>query len=104
MLQKFKRDLFREPRKGLGRSAGMRLGVLQVVIGCLIAALSFLGSPQDARPFYFSFELLLGLTLVLQGLAELLPAERRMLAGWLRLGSILTALLAILTAVLRFLV
>ena len=40
---------------------------------------------------------------MLQGVAELLPVERRTLAGGLRLGSIVLALLAILTAVLRLL-
>ena len=103
MLQKLKKSVFREPRRGLTRSAGMSSGFVQVVFGGLIIALSFFGPSLGAEPFYFSFELLLGLTLLLQGLAELLPAERRMLAGWLRLGSVVLALLAILTAVLRLL-
>lgn len=101
MLQSFKRRILREPRRGLARSAGMGSGVAQVVFGGLIVAPSFFGPSLGARPFYFSFELLLGLALVLQGFAELLPTERRILAGWLRLGSMVLALLAILTAVSR---
>ena len=104
MLQRFESDLFREPRRGLERSAGIGLGVLQVVSGSLIVVLySFGVTPNAIRPFYVPFEVLLGLMLVLQGSAELLPVERRMLAGWLRLGYIVLALLATLTAVLRFL-
>ena len=103
MLRKFKRDIFREPRRGLSRSAGMNLGILQFVIGCVVAGLSLLGPARSVGPFYVPFEVLLGLMLVLQGVAELLPIERRTLAGGLRLGSMVLALLAILTAVLRLL-
>lgn len=103
MLWKFKKDIFREPRKGLSWSARINLGILQIVAGCVVATLSLLNPSQSASPFYVSFEVLLGLMLVLQGVAELLPIERRMLAGGLRLGSVVLGLLAILNVVLRFL-
>ena len=102
MLRKFKKDIFREPRRGLGRSAGLKSATVQVVAGCMIVALSFLGPSQSARPFFLSFEMLLGLTLVLQGVAELLPDGRRALAGGLRLGSVVLGVPAILSVVLRY--
>ena len=101
MLRGFKNSLFREPRTGVSRSAGMWLGALLVALGSLVTALSLLGPSQDVRPLFIPFEVLLGLMLVLQGAAELLPQDRRGLAGGLRMGSIVLGLLAILTAVLR---
>ena len=103
MLQRLKKDIFREPRRSLARSTGIRFGALQVVVGCVIVTLYLLGPPQSAGPFYASFEVLLGLTFVVQGTAELLPVDRRRLAGKLCLVSIVLALLAILTAVLELL-
>ena len=104
MLQRFESDLFREPRRGLECSTGIGLGVFQAVSGGLIVVLYPVGvTPNAIRPFYVPFDVLFGPMLVLQGSAGLLPVERRMLAGWLRLGSVVMALLATLTAVLRFL-
>ena len=87
MLRGFENSLFREPRTGVGRSAGTWSGALLVALGSLVAALSLLGPAQDARHFVISIEVLLGLMLVLQGTAELLPKDRRRLAGGLWLGS-----------------
>ena len=101
MLRGFKNSLFREPRAGVSRSAGMWSGALLVALGSLVAALPLLGPSQDARPFSISSQVLLGMMLVLQGAAELAPQDRRRLAGGLRMGSIVLGLLAILTAVLR---
>ena len=101
-LQGLKKDIFREPWRGLGRSTGVRFGSLQVLVGrVIVTPYLLLGPSQNVRPFYVSFEVLLGLTFVPQGVAELLPVDRRRLAGGPRFVSVVLALLAIL-AVPRF--
>lgn len=101
MLRRFKNSSFRDPRTGVGRSAGMKFGNLRAATGCLVAVLSLLSFSQDAQPFYFSFATLLGLTFVLQGLAKLLPVYRIELAGGLR-SAYMSRLMALPTGILGF--
>ena len=101
MLRRFKNSSFREPRTGVGRSTGMKFGNLRVVTGCLVAVLSLLSFSKDVQPFYFCFATLLGLTYVLQGLAELLRVYRIGLPGGLRSVS-MSRLVALPTVVLGF--
>ncbi|QIN77171.1 hypothetical protein GBA65_00075 [Rubrobacter marinus] len=102
MVRKLKGSIFRKPRMGLSRAAGMRLGDAQVACGALLLAPSSFAPSQGAKPFYSSFGLLAGPMLALRGLAGLLAAEKRKLAGDHRLASMLPGLLALLAAVLEF--
>lgn len=84
------RRLFREPRRGI-------VHVLLVLIGLSNLAYGFFGAGTLGRSLQFVI-IALGAWILLTGAAELLPRNRRLIAGLLRIGGYVALALVVIVA------
>ena len=88
-MQGIKGTLFREPRQGVFYWVVMLFGCADLAYGLLFS------SSTQARPLL----LVIGLMIFLVGAAEILPRSRATLAGLLRIGGLVAALLAVILVI-----
>lgn len=84
------RRLFREPQRG-------RFHVLLVLIGLFNLAYGFFGAGTLGRSLQLVI-IALGAWILLTGAAELLPRNRRLIAGLLRIGSYVALALVVIVS------
>jgi hypothetical protein len=88
-VQGIKREIFREPRQGAFYWVLVLLGCADFAYG-LFSSLS-----SQARPLILAVSLMI----LLMGAAEVLPRSRTILAGLLRIGSIVAILFMVIVVI-----